>query len=199
MAKQIVAVTGSYRRGGIIDQAVAEAAKAARESGAEVSVINLLDKHIEFCTNCRVCTQATGEKRGGCPLKDDMNGILDELEAADGYILAAPVNFFNVTAIFRRFMERLTPYAYWVWGQSAPRFRIKGKNKKAVVITSSAMPSIMGRIFTGAIRALKGAAEPLGAKYSGSLFIGFAAGAEKPKLSETDARLAGKLGRGLAS
>jgi len=58
MAKKIVAVVGSYRKGGVIDSLVTEVLSAAKEQGAQTSRLYLVDKHIEFCTNCRSCTQA---------------------------------------------------------------------------------------------------------------------------------------------
>ena len=115
MAKKTLAVIGSYRRGGITAQAVGEAAEAARSVGAEVDIIDLLDRHIEFCTNCRACTQEPGAKRGVCALSDDMAGILDKADAADGFIFAAPVNYFNITALMRSFLERLAVSTYWPW------------------------------------------------------------------------------------
>ena len=195
MAKKIVAVMGSYRRGGITAQAVNEAAAAAREAGAEVEIIDLLDKRIEFCTNCRACTQAPGEKRGECVLSDEMAGILDKLDAADGLILAAPVNYFNVTALTRRFLERMIVYDYWPWGALAPKLRINKPSKKAVLITSSAMPSLIGRLFTGALRALNYAAASVGAKKAGTLLAGIASLHEKQYLTENERRKARALGR----
>ncbi len=195
MAKKIVAVMGSYRRGGITAQAVNEAAAAAREAGAEVEIIDLLDKRIEFCTNCRACTQAPGEKRGECVLSDEMAGILDKLDAADGLILAAPVNYFNVTALTRRFLERMIVYDYWPWGALAPKLRINKPSKKAVLITSSAMPSLIGRLFTGALRALNYAAASVGAKKAGTLLAGIASLHEKQYLTEKERRKARALGR----
>ncbi len=195
MAKKIVAVMGSYRRGGITAQAVNEAAAAAREAGAEVEIIDLLDKRIEFCTNCRACTQAPGEKRGECVLSDEMAGILDKLDAADGLILAARVNYFNVTALTRRFLERMIVYDYWPWGALAPKLRINKPSKKAVLITSSAMPSLIGRLFTGALRALNYAAASVGAKKAGTLLAGIASLHEKQYLTEKERRKARALGR----
>ncbi|MDD2805492.1 MAG: flavodoxin family protein [Elusimicrobiales bacterium] len=194
---KILAINGSYRRGGIIDQAVQAAAAAARAGGAVVETVLLSEQRVEFCTNCRACTQAPGDKRGACPLADDMNGILDAAEAAQGLILAAPVNCFNVSAVYRRFMERGTPYAYWPWGALAPAFRLKAGGRKAVLITSSAMPSVFGRLFTGALRALRLTARTLGAKVAGTLVIGLASAEEKPALTARDRRLAEKLGRKL--
>jgi len=195
MAKKIVAIDGSYRRGGTISQAVEAAAGAARDGGAEVLVFRLAEKNVLFCDNCRACAQAHGTKRGSCPLADDMNEMLDAMEAADGLILAAPVNCFNVNALTRRFMERLTPYAYWPWGAMAPVMRLKPGAKKAVLITSSAMPSLFGRLFTGALRALKFIPAAFGARTAGTLFIGLAAREPKPALPPRDRRLAENLGR----
>ena len=198
MANKIVAINGSYRRNGITAQAVAEAAAGAREAGAEVTVIELLDKHIEFCTNCRACAREPGEERGGCFINDEMAAVLDQVDAADGLILAAPVNFFNVTAITRRFIERLICYGYWPRTAMAPKLRIKKPLKKAVLITSAAMPSFAGRLFTGALRALEQAAANMGAKRSGSLFIGMVSDQEHPALSSGEKRKARRLGRLLA-
>lgn len=199
MTKKIVAITGSYRRGGITAQAVAEVAAAARSAGAEVEIVDLLDRHIEFCTNCRACTQAPGPARGACPLKDDMAGILDLLDAADGYIFASPVNYFNITALMRRFLERTAVYAYWPWGAGGPKPRTKKLVKKAVLITSTAMPELLGRFFTGALRALNHAAAGAGARKSGTLFIGLSSIVQKPVLTGRERQKARALGLMLAA
>ena len=57
MNERILGIVGSYRKGGVIDSMVIEALAAAREHGAETEIVYLIDKHIEFCTNCRTCTQ----------------------------------------------------------------------------------------------------------------------------------------------
>ncbi len=194
---RILAIDGGYRDGGITAQALDEAAAAVREAGAEVSVVRLREKRIEFCTNCRACTQAPGERRGDCPLSDEMAALLDQAEAADGFILASPVNYYNVTALTRRFLERLTCYGYWPWGAPAPKLRILKPSRRAVLITSSAMPSLLGRLATGALRALDCAASMLGAKTLGTLFIGLSS-AERPALSVSDKKKARRLGELLA-
>jgi NAD(P)H-dependent FMN reductase len=198
MKSKVLAILGSYRRDGVTAQAAREALAAAREAGAETELVDLLDARIEFCANCRACTQAAGEKRGACPLADDMAALLDKIDAADGLILAAPVNYFNVTALMRRFMERTVVYAYWPWGAAAPKPRIKKPFKKAVLITSSAMPSVMGRLFTGALRALRYAAEGAGAKVAGTQFVGMASLQERQALTSGEKRRARALGRALA-
>lgn len=194
---KIVAITGSYRRGGVTEQAAEAVLAGAREAGAETRSINLLDNKIEFCNNCRSCTQEPGEERGACVLRDDMADILDAADAADGLVLAAPVNCFNVTAIFRRFMERTLPYAWWPWGAGAPKMRLRAR-RPAVLITSSAMPSLFGLFATGAMRALRGTASALGFRPAGSIFIGMASLRKDPAPSARELKKARALGRRLA-
>ncbi len=90
---KITAILGTYRKGGVIDSAVEEILAAAREAGAETAKIYLIDRHIEFCTNCRTCTQQEGEqprrvpagRRHGRParrnrtLRRHRAGLADEL------------------------------------------------------------------------------------------------------------------------
>jgi hypothetical protein len=186
MAKRILGIVGSYRKGGIVDRLVSETLAGAAAAGAETQKIYLTEKRVEFCRNCRTCMQAPGEEPGTCVIEDDLASILREWRASDGLVLGSPVNFYNVTAITRRFMERLVCFAYWPWGQHSPRIRTKRKEKRAVLITSSAMPALMGRLFTGAPRALRAAAETMGAKPVATLFAGMVAQAEH---AEPHARL----------
>lgn len=198
MGKHIVAVVGSYRRGGAIDTAVDAMLEAARENGAETHVIHLTDQHIEFCRNCRQCTQEPGDVRGKCAQEDDLEDILEEIEAADGIVLASPVNYYNATAIFRRFLERLIGCAYWPWGGNAPVLRSKEHPRKAVLVASSAAPGFLIPLATGTARALRLTASMLGAKPVGRLWIGLAARAPHQALSPRTLRRARRLGMGLA-
>ena len=197
-AKKIVAITGSYRRDGTIERAVDAILRAAAEKGAETEKIRLIESRIEFCRNCRKCTQLEGLQRGPCVQPDDMDDILKKIEAADGLVLASPVNFFGVTAVTQRFMERLVCYAFWPWGKPAPITRVKDRGIKAVLVTSSAMPAALGRIFTRSLGGLKRAAQTLGAKPAGTLFIGKAALHEKQDLPQAILDKARKLGYELA-
>ena len=175
MATRVVAILGSYRKGGVVDQAVQAVLEGARSKGADTQTLYLTDLHIEFCTNCRSCTQEPGERRGICPLNDDLEKILVQIEAADAVVLASPVNCWNVTAIFRRFMERLLGYAYWPWGNPAPMPRNHIPSRHAVLIASCAMPGFLLPLVTGAGRALSVTARMLGAVPVGRLWIGLAA------------------------
>jgi len=198
VAVKIVAIVGSYRKGGTIDSAVEAVLEGAREKGAETRTYHLLDQHIEFCTNCRTCTQTPGEERGKCAQQDDLEPMLKEIEAADAVVLGSPVNYYNATALFRRFEERLLGFAYWPWGQNSPRARSKRQPRKAVLVASSGMPGFLIPLTTGAARALRLAAKMMGARPVGELWIGLAAGEPHHALSRRTRERARRLGQSLA-
>ncbi|HWT66500.1 MAG TPA: flavodoxin family protein [Terracidiphilus sp.] len=199
MDKKIVGIVGSYRKGGAIDAAVEAVLAGARERGAATHIIYLREQHIEFCQNCRACTQEPGEARGLCPQHDDLEAILQEIDAADGVVLGSPVNYGNTTALFRRFLERLLGSAYWPWGQAAPKARTKAMPHKAVLVATSAMPGFLIPLTTGTMTALKMAANMLLARPVGRMCIGLIARTPDPELSARTLARARRLGERLAA
>lgn len=194
---KVVGIVGSYRKHGYIDAAITEILAAADRQGAQTQKIYLHDQHIEFCTNCRACLQEPGTSRGKCVLEDDMNRILEEIEKADSLVIGAPVNFGNINALTRRFLERCVCYGYWPWDAATPKLRHPVSRKKAVLVASSAAPAWMGRWMTGALGALKDLAKMLGAKPIGILWMGLS----QPKdveLSDKIKQKARRLGQKLA-
>jgi multimeric flavodoxin WrbA len=182
---KILAINGSYRDDGITDQAVSALAQAVRDKGNEVEVILLREYHIEFCLNCRECTQQPGETPGICVQHDGMQALVDKIEQADAYIFAAPTNFGSVTALFKRFMERLVVYGYWPWGKHAPRFRKANlPKKKALLVSSCAAPGFIGRWIYGTYKQLNVTAQTVGAKAVGTLFTGLISDEPQAQLSD---------------
>ncbi len=198
MSARVVAIVGSYRENGATELAVAAVLEGARAKGATTQTIRLSECPIEFCANCRQCTQEPGEERGRCRQHDGLEQILAAVEAADAIVLASPVNYYNVTALFRRFLERLLCYVYWPWGQNGPTLRCKLQPRKAVLVASAGMPGFLIPMATGAARALRLAARMLGAKPVGQLWIGLAAGKPQPTLPARTLKRARRLGMLLA-
>ncbi len=77
--------------------------------------------------------------------------------------------------------------------------RIEKPTRPAVLITSSAMPGPMARLFTRAMATLAKMAGLLGARPVGRLYVGLAAQTPEPVLPEAAARRAAALGRRLMS
>ena len=197
---KVVGIVGSYRKGRIIDSAVTEILRGARSGGAETEKIYLTDQHIEFCRNCRECTQAPGEQLGTCFHQDDMRSLMQTCLWADVLILASPVNMGSATAITKKFLERLLPLGYWPYGQLAPKARKPlPKLRRAVLVSSSAAPAFIFALpGAGARPALKFIANMFRAKVVKKLHYGLAAGEKDAALSEKKKREAFALGVRLA-
>jgi len=125
--------------------------------------------------------------------QDAMVDLVAKIEAADALILASPTNFYSVTALFKRFMERLVVYAYWPWGTPAPRYRKRQAGKRALLIASCAAPGIMGRMFYTTLKQLRLTAKTIGAKPVGSVFVGLVSQQAVPALCDKDRRRISRL------
>jgi multimeric flavodoxin WrbA len=192
--RRILAINGSYRSGGITDQAIASLTEDLRAFNVEVEEVRLRDHPIEFCVNCRECMQQPGDAPGRCIHDDGMAGLVAKIETADGYVLAAPTNQSTVTALYKRFSERLAVYAYWPWDNPAPTFRKAGAQKKPTVIMwSCAAPQIMARFGFSTGKSLKDTARTIGGEVVGSVVTGLVPRDPKPALPERTRRKARAL------
>ncbi|MCQ6962207.1 flavodoxin family protein [Methanolobus chelungpuianus] len=81
----------------LLDAALAGAADA----GADIESIDITRLNISYCIACDVC-----HKKGGCPIKDDFNNVMDKLLAADGIILSSPNYIINITAQLKTLFDR---------------------------------------------------------------------------------------------
>jgi multimeric flavodoxin WrbA len=97
---KVVAVIGSPRRHGNTAALVDAALEELERSGCECTRIVLADKRIEFCSGHVFCGELA------CPHDDDMAGILDQVYAADGLLLATPIYYENVSGQMKTFMDR---------------------------------------------------------------------------------------------
>lgn len=69
------------------------ALKSAKEAGAEIALINLMNLEIKPCIDCKACVRAMREPefKGKCPLKDDMAWLDEQMLSSDGLIFVAPM------------------------------------------------------------------------------------------------------------
>jgi len=184
MTEKVLLVNASYRKDGNISQAIIFCTKLLEEKNILYEIVDLKEYKIEFCTNCRSCTQNMGNSPGKCIHNDEMSKIIKKIEDSKYYIFASPTNFFTVTAIFKRFLERLVVYGYWPWSKKSPKFRKEDENEKyGILIASSAMPSLMARVFTSTIKLLNQALKCVGAKKVGTLYMGIVA-KKNPRLEK---------------
>jgi multimeric flavodoxin WrbA len=108
---RVVAVIGSPRRRGNTVTLVEAALEELELAGCDCTQIVLSALRINACDGHENC----GE-RAACPHDDDMPGVLEQVYAADGLILATPVYYENVSGQMKTFMDRnATRYYHGEW------------------------------------------------------------------------------------
>ena len=81
---------------------LSEFMNAAEKLGAAVATVDVREKNILPCTECRVC-----ETCGFCPIDDDMTAeVYTLLREADIVVMAAPVFFYSVPAQLKALIDR---------------------------------------------------------------------------------------------
>ena len=100
--KNVLILSGSPRKGGNSDLLCDEFMRGAKESGNNVTKINVASKKIAPCHACYFC----GEHGGECVYKDDMAEILQAMIDADVLVLASPVYFYSIDAQLKAVIDR---------------------------------------------------------------------------------------------
>ena len=101
MAKKVLILSGSPRKGGNSDVLCNELMRGALEAGNEVEKIRVAEKNIGFCTGCYAC-----KKTGVCAIKDDMAEVLQKMIDAEVIVLASPVYFYSICAQLKAVIDR---------------------------------------------------------------------------------------------
>lgn len=102
MAKKIVILSSSPRKGGNSDTLCDQFMKGAIKAGNDTEKIFLGDKTIHFCTGCGTCSYY----KKPCPQKDDAAEIIDKMVAADVIVMATPVYFYTMSAQMKTLIDR---------------------------------------------------------------------------------------------
>lgn len=92
------------------DILVKEALLGAKEAGAEIAFLNMMDKQIGHCTGCAACDRR--REKGGpsrCIIKDDFPFVEDAILEADGIIVAAPVYVLGPIGQYKNLVDRMGP------------------------------------------------------------------------------------------
>jgi hypothetical protein len=98
---RVLGIGGSPRKGGNTDTLLARFVEGCASQGAEVKTLSACALKIAGCRHCDGCFAA-----GMCVIKDDMQMVYKEMEAADRLVFASPVQFMSVSAQLKALIDR---------------------------------------------------------------------------------------------
>jgi multimeric flavodoxin WrbA len=98
---KIVAICGSQRKGSTFSLL-----NSVKEEFPDVDyeILMLKDIDLKDCYGCYACINRGPEF---CPLKDDRDVIIKKMEEADGVVFATPTNTRHITALMKKFIDKL--------------------------------------------------------------------------------------------
>jgi putative NADPH-quinone reductase len=98
---RILGIVGSPRRNGNTEILIDEVLQGAEKIGAVSEKIILNELDITPCQACDKCG-----KKGRCVIQDDMQGVLEQMEQSQVWVLGTPVYYWGPTAQFKAFIDR---------------------------------------------------------------------------------------------
>jgi multimeric flavodoxin WrbA len=145
---KIYAINGSPRKNKntatLLQKALDGVKESAKDKEIETEIINLYDLNYTGCKSCFACKRLGGVSYGKCPVKDDIQEVLEKVSQADGLIFGSPIYFGNITGQLQSFLERLL-YPFLVYDKNASTIAPK-KMPTAFIYTMNAPEEIMHQI-----------------------------------------------------
>lgn len=104
---KILVLNGSPKRGKSDTMHMTRAFLEGMNDSApqEVSVVDIIDRHIEYCTGCFSCKRNGGE----CIHDDDMKALLEQLLESDLALFSFPLYAYGMPAPLKAFIDRTMP------------------------------------------------------------------------------------------
>ena len=84
----------------------------------EVHIVDIINKHIEYCTGCFTCKRNGGE----CIHNDDMKALLDEVLESDLLLFSYPLYCYGMPAPMKAFTDRTMPLSSMTMNKQGDRY-----------------------------------------------------------------------------
>ncbi|MDO9522732.1 MAG: flavodoxin family protein [Methanocorpusculum sp.] len=104
----MLVINGSPRKGGNTETVLNAFVAGAKEAGADVTTIRLVEIEHKNCKGCNAC-----HKNGVCVIKDALTPVFDQMLESDILVLASPIYSMTVTAEMKSFIDR----GQFLWAQ----------------------------------------------------------------------------------
>lgn len=102
-ATKVLVLLGSPRKKGNSALIAERIIKGAESAGAQVETVFIQDLKIAPCKSCYACQKKNSQ---GCAIDDDMQPLFKKLLAAEVWVIASPVYWFNMSAQTKLWMDR---------------------------------------------------------------------------------------------
>ena len=89
----------------------------------EVSMIHVIDQHIEFCSGCLSCMR----NGGVCRHNDDMRFILEQILAGDLLLFSFPLYCYGMPAMLKNLIDRTLPLSSMAMQKVGDRYEHVGQ------------------------------------------------------------------------
>ncbi len=129
MAKRVLILAGSPRKGGNSDTLALEFAAQAEKKGCQVDIFRPADHSIHPCMACGRCWSKDGKP---CVQEDDMQKLYPLLNQADMVVFFSPLYFFGISAQLKAVIDRFYPLC-----QDDKMDTFSGKQSAFVIVGAS--------------------------------------------------------------
>ena len=116
----------------------------------EVTIIDVYDKKISHCTDCRYCWT-----NRGCAIKDGMEDVYRLLNEVDNVILSSPIYFYELSGGLFNFSSRLQLMFTSEYFRKDDEFKLKQKHGVVVLSAGGDVKDLEGRALRSANIMLK--------------------------------------------
>ena len=137
---QVLAIVGSYRKGGNTDIIIEKALEGARAKGAQTEKLFVDDLNISSCRGC----MEECRPEGICNIEDGLNALVAKIAAADGLIIGTPIygNYMTgqLKIIFDRLMYVLNKTEY-IKDKRNTISRLTNKKRNLLTVITAGAPN----------------------------------------------------------
>lgn len=156
----VLGLQGSPRSKGNTNLLLSAFLDEAERLGARTEKLAVAKRHITPCQECRTC-----DKKGFCPINDDMQEIYPMLWEADIIVVATPIFFYGPTAQLKALIDR----SQALWARKYTH-GLTDPGRKWRIGFLLALGATKGKnLFEGTVLTAKYFFDAVGAKFEGSL------------------------------
>ncbi len=162
MVAKVLFITSSWRKKSNSTCLAAHAAEGAKQSGHDVTTVDIARLRIGPCRGCMACQKT---RDGRCVQQDDMHQLYPMVEEADVLVFATPVYWFNLCGQIKQFIDRCFPLA----GKATPDGAMALGNKRILLILAYGGEDAFDSGGINALRSIQDICAYTGAIFAGAL------------------------------